>query len=558
MTLNPEDILRSLDESQRAVAKQLIGPVVVRAGAGSGKTRAITHRIAYGVQTGVYAAEHVLAITYTRKAMLEMKHRLRSLGITGVTVNTIHAEAMQQLAAGWHKTTNSSLPELILNNQPLLQEVAVEQGLAVNETSLERLAEEVDYRKVSLLTIEEYAAHATATDRLRGDLDVADVLRVMQAYEDRKLEQRLMDWNDVLSLTAGMLLHDPQLLGEVHKKYRFFTVDEFQDISPLQYELLNIWLGDRENICVVGDASQTIYSFSGANQRFLLDFGREHPLAQEFLLQQNYRSAAEIVTSANTLIADRPGALTLSAVRGRSGYPVRGAVFETRSEEVQAVLTAISADLKSGIKPSEIAILARTSFDLTEFAAALRANGIACETKTDIPFFSAQEIMKFTALLQQYSSHAHADSPAHTERLLAEIMHAVSGSTKTPESIRLTAVLGEFERLAGESRVSLNAFRKHLNELENAGLSPAMEQVRLLTIHAAKGLEWSRVYLVNATDSSLPNRRAHSKQAVAEERRLAYVAITRARDVLRISLAQEGQEKPSRFLREAKIPVSYF
>lgn len=302
-----ERVLAGLDDEQRIVAATLTGPLCVLAGAGTGKTRAITHRIAYGVHTGVYSPQRVLAVTFTARAAAEMRTRLRDLGASGVQARTFHAAALRQLQFFWPQAVGGQLPNLLDHKANLIAEAARRLRLSTDRAAIRDLAAEIEWAKVSMLTPGNYLSR-TAGRTAPAGFDFTTVSRLFQAYEDVKTDRNVIDFEDVLLITVGILQEDPRVAAAVRAQYRHFVVDEYQDVSPLQQRLLDLWLGDREELCVVGDASQTIYSFTGATSSHLLRFPEKFPEAQIVKLVRDYRSTPQVVGLANDLLAARTAA----------------------------------------------------------------------------------------------------------------------------------------------------------------------------------------------------------------------------------------------------------
>ena len=294
-------ILAGLDDEQRAVAEAVEGPVVVLAGAGTGKTRAITHRIAYGVETGAHDPRRSLAVTFTNRAAGEMRGRLRTLGVEGVQVRTFHAAALRQLRYFWPRLSGNVFPELIASKSRLVVEAARTAGLATNSALLRDLASDIEWAKVSQLDAEGLLTSPLAAGR-NWSVDLAQFAKVFSAYDEIKHDRGLLDFEDVLLVTVGALTTRPDIADEIQSAYRWFTVDEYQDVNPLQHRLLTLWRGDRDDLCVVGDASQTIYSFTGARSEYLRTFRTEFPDATEVRLVRCYRCTPEIVSVANSVI----------------------------------------------------------------------------------------------------------------------------------------------------------------------------------------------------------------------------------------------------------------
>ncbi|HRK46631.1 MAG TPA: ATP-dependent helicase, partial [Nocardioides sp.] len=296
-------LLSALDPEQRQVAEALRGPVRVLAGAGTGKTRAITHRIAHGVASGVYAPTEVLAVTFTTRAAGEMRTRLRSLDAGGVQARTFHSAALRQLRYFWPHVYGTELPQLIESKLGLLASATRRQRINTDQALLRDLASEIEWAKVSNVSPTSYAATADARGRSVAGHSPEVVAHVFEAYEEVKRDQGRMDMEDVLLLTAGMLAEDERVAAQVRRQYKWFVVDEFQDVSPLQSALLDLWLGGRDELCVVGDPAQTIYSFAGANADYLRDFPAKYPGTTSVELVRNYRSSPQVVEAANTLLA---------------------------------------------------------------------------------------------------------------------------------------------------------------------------------------------------------------------------------------------------------------
>ncbi len=348
-------LIESLDESQRAVALALVGPVRVLAGAGSGKTRAITHRIAYGVETGVYTAEKVLALSFTVKAAGEMRARLGALGVDGVACRTFHSAAMRQLAHFWPDLIGGDLPKVLHTKSTTLKRAAAQLNIRASDELLRGIAAEIEWRKVRLLSMAEYEA-AIPHRALPSGLSTDAALSLITRYEDLKDEQRNLDFEDALIATLGMLHSEKWVADRVHEQFRFFVVDEYQDVSPVQRALLDAWRGNHSEVCVVGDPNQTVFGFAGASDEHLLRFDSEFPGATTIELERNYRSSPEIVRLANATVPNSP--LELVSMR-ESGPAPRVIASTTDDAEARAIGDAIRADIAAGTHPSDIAVLYR-------------------------------------------------------------------------------------------------------------------------------------------------------------------------------------------------------
>ncbi|PRA82948.1 ATP-dependent helicase [Microbacterium sp. MYb66] len=545
--------LDALDERQRAAASVLRGPVAVLAGAGTGKTRVITHRIAHGVDTGAYSPSRVMAVTFTAKAAGELRGRLRALGVEGVAARTFHATALAQLNFFWPTLAGSPAPSIIDNKVRMLGQAADAIRLRPSTATLRDIASEIEWRKVSMLSIDQYAA----LGRPVSGVDAGQLVELMRGYEALKDDRRQLDFEDVLLACAGMIEAEPRVAASVHEQYRHFTVDEFQDVSPLQNRLLDLWLGDRHDICVVGDASQTIYSFAGAEQRYLLEFERRHPDATVIRLETNYRSQAPILAAANALMHGRPGALELVPAREQftADAPTVTA-YDTEGEEAAGIAAAISARIEAGASPSEIAVLYRAHAQSALLQQALAAEGIPTSVLGGTRFFAMPEVRQAILALR-----AAAVAPTEqgflpgVQRVLREL-----GLTDEPPAAG-GAQRGGWEarrailRLAEEagSDATLRSFSDALMARAKDQHEPTMRTVTLSTLHAAKGLEWPHVHLAGWAEGSLPISYATTFEAIDEERRLAYVGVTRAARTLSLSWSRSagrGERSPSRFLEE--------
>jgi DNA helicase-2/ATP-dependent DNA helicase PcrA len=545
--------LEGLDERQREAASVLRGPLCVLAGAGTGKTRVITHRIAHGVDTGAYSPGRVMAVTFTAKAAGEMRGRLRALGVEGVSARTFHASALSQVNYFWPTLAGDSAPSIIDNKVKMLAHAADGLGMQLDTATLRDVASQIEWRKVTMRSIDAYAA--ARPDGI-GRLSLERVVDLQRAYEKLKDERRQMDFEDVLLACAGMIEAEPQIAAAVREQYRHFTVDEFQDVSPLQHHLLQLWIGDRHDICVVGDASQTIYSFTGADAKFLLDFPRRHEGARLVRLETNYRSTEPILDVANELMRDRPGSLHLQAVSGAEGPTPAVRAFDDDAAEAAGVARSISDAISSGVDPGSIAVLYRAHVQSAGIVGALANVGVAATVLGGKRFFDQSEVRQAVMALR-----AASVAPLETGFLatVRDVLRSLGLTDDPPPAggaLRdaweaRAAILRLAEDAAAET--TLREFTDDLLARAKDQHEPATRTVTLSTLHAAKGLEWDHVHLVGLSEGFLPISYATTFEAVDEERRLAYVGITRAARTLSVSWARSSgrsDRAPSRFLRE--------
>jgi DNA helicase-2/ATP-dependent DNA helicase PcrA len=564
VTDGPERLLDALDADQRVAAEALLGPVCILAGAGTGKTRAITHRIAYGVATGVYAPNRVMALTFTTRAAAELRGRLRQLGASGVAARTFHSAALAQLNYFWPLMVGGSLPGILDGKGRLLGQAAERLRLKVDTATLRDVAAEIEWRKVSSLSVDGYAralegGPAAPARPAPGSLTVEQAVALQQAYEDLKDERRQLDFEDVLLVCAGMIETEPSVAMHVREQYRFFVVDEYQDVSPLQQNLLELWLGDRSDVCVVGDASQTIYTFAGARNSYLLEFGKRFDDATVLRLEENYRSTPPIVETANRLMRGRAGALTLrSHVGGNRGEQPEISGYRTDLAEARAVAAQIHDELEAGGRPESIAVLYRVGVQSAVLENALSDAGISYQLRGAKRFFDLPEVKQAVMALRAASVSVTGEP---LFKSVSDVLRSLGWTQQAPEAkgaVRdrwesLNALMGLVDQT--EPGTTFRRFTDELLERQASQHEPTLAAVTLATLHSAKGLEWDSVYLVGLNEGLVPISYAATPAQIDEERRLLYVGITRARRRLRMSWAQTGGGRartatPSRFLAE--------
>ncbi|GLI28441.1 hypothetical protein ARHIZOSPH14_26830 [Agromyces rhizosphaerae] len=558
MSDDPDSLLDGLDDQQRRAAEALLGPVCVLAGAGTGKTRAITHRIAYGVRTGAYTPERVMALTFTTRAAAELRGRLRTLGAAGVATRTFHAAALAQLNYFWPLVVGGSAPAVLDGKARVLGQAAERLRIRVDTATLRDLAADIELRKVSGLSLDEHAVRLTSRGA-PGALTVEQALDLHRGYEAVKDEARRIDFEDVLLATAGMIEQEASVALHVREQYRFFVVDEYQDVSPAQQRLLDLWLGDRSELCVVGDASQTIYSFAGARPDYLLGFESRYPDATVLRLEHNYRSSAPIVEIANRLMRGRPGALALTSERSEASPP-RPVVRDHPSDiaEARQVAQRVLELIEAGEAPESIAVLYRVNAQSAVLERALDEVGVSSRLRGARRFFDQPEVKQAVQALRA-ASLTIADEPLF--KSVSDVMRSLGWSQTPPEGPG--AVRDRWEaynalvRLVDdvEPGTTFRRFTDDLLERAAAQHEPTVSAVTLATLHSAKGLEWDTVFLVGLCEGLLPISYATGIEQVDEERRLLYVGITRARRRLEVSWAERGGQSrsvraPSRFLRE--------
>ncbi|NBQ92495.1 MAG: ATP-dependent helicase [Micrococcales bacterium] len=552
MQLEAEQILEALDDRQREAAQSLLGPTVILAGAGTGKTRTITHRIAYGIARGDFSENRVLALTYTNRAAGELRARLRGLGVPMANAKTFHSAALAQLEFFFRSLYAVETPRVQDSKAKNLAAAAAKLKLKLDPNTLRDLASEIEWRKYSMLSLEQYEQAMANRPQVSG-LSATKNLEIQQAYESLKLKAKQLDWEDVILLCSGMLRAEPRALAQVQQQYRFLTVDEYQDISPLQQDLLDTWLGDRSDICVVGDPNQTIYSFTGATSNYLENFSGRYPDATVVSLSYNYRSNPEIIRIANKVRAHQ-SMDALTAIRP-SGTVPEVLSFPTKTEEALWLAKEVRKQVQSGIKASQIAVLYRINSQSELIERALADVGLEFQVRGGQRYFNRPEIL---SAIRMVRAEASMPSGKSLYESVTAIVRALGWQSAAPTEIGKLdqwEALNHFVQIAEElgDAATIQSFATEIEERQRSQHEPTKESVTLSTIHAAKGLEYKNVFIIGASEGYLPISFAKTEGELAEEQRLFYVAVTRAKDNLFITWAKQDvefnrQNSPSRYL----------
>ncbi|WP_308194747.1 ATP-dependent DNA helicase UvrD2 [Pseudonocardia kujensis] len=552
-----------LDEEQRAAVTAPRGPVCVLAGAGTGKTRTITHRIAHLVRHGHVAPGQVLSVTFTARAAGELRTRLRALDAGGVQARTFHAAALRQLRYFWPQVVGERPWQLLEGKLRLIGQAAARARAGTESDALRDLATEIEWAKSSLITPESYPAEVA---RLRRDVPgpVEQIAQVYAGYEALKNQAEALDFDDLLLHVAAALEEHRAVAEEFRDRYRCFVVDEYQDVTPLQQRVLDAWLGERDDLTVVGDANQTIYTFAGASPRYLLDFPRRFPEATVVRLTRDYRSTPQIVACANSVIGAARGRVAGSRLRLVGQLPPGPdpdfAEYEDEPAEAAAVAAKIRRLVADGTPPAEIAVLFRINAQSESYEQALTEAGVPYQVRGGERFFTRAEVRRAMVALRTAPPLPDGmDLVTGVRRVLSTVGltdEPPAGTAMRAQWESLLALVGLAEELAAvEPQADLRRFSAELETRADASHPPVVQGVTLASLHAAKGLEWDVVFLVGLVDGTLPIQHAEGDEsAIEEERRLLYVGVTRARRVLRMSWAlarasgRGRQRRRSRFL----------
>ncbi|MDP9797661.1 DNA helicase-2/ATP-dependent DNA helicase PcrA [Catenuloplanes nepalensis] len=579
-----DSVIAGLDPDQLRAVTAPAGPVCILAGAGTGKTRAVTHRIAHRVTSADVSPRHVLAVTFTARAAAEMRARLVALGVPGVQARTFHAAALRQVRYFAPRILDGrAMPQLLESKARLVTLAAGRAGVRADRIIARDLAGEIEWAKSSLVEPGEYPVAAVKATR-EPPLAPERVAEVFAEYERVKRSQGVIDFEDMLRAAVWGIEEHADVAEEIRSQYRHFVVDEYQDVNPLQQRLLDAWLGGRDDLTVVGDASQTIYSFTGATSSYLIDFARRFRGATVVRLTRDYRSTPQVVGLANAVIGAARGAearLRLELVGQRAPGPEPELrIFADEPDEAAAVARRCVELIRAGTPAREIAVLFRTNAQSEAYEAAFTDAHVPYVVQGAERFFERTEIRQAMVALRAATRSTPSDTPLRTA-----VVDALAATGWTPDSpppggaarerwealaalVRLAvdfaavpAILPIGEGGAVQRDATLAGFNDELARRAAQQHAPALEGVTLASLHSAKGLEWDAVFLVGLADGTLPTSYARTPEALEEERRLLYVGVTRARHWLWLSYGQSRSpggrpRRPCRFVPRFEKPAA--
>lgn len=539
--MSAEQVLEGLDDEQRLAATTFDGPLAIIAGAGSGKTTTISARIAYGALTGDIDPERCLALTFTTRAAGQLRSRLRLLGAPTVATRTIHSAALRQLRYFWPMLDGTRPPQVLADTGALVRDAAESLGVRLPARATRELLTDIAWAKSNFID-EQRFAHEYVLRRPAAD-NAHVAARIYGEYESLKRKTFAMDFDDVLLYLLAVLDENSDALSMVRRQYRHITVDEFQDLTPLQFRVLKEWVGPRGDICAVGDPAQAIYGFAGASASFLRRFDQEFGRARVVQLRTNYRCAQAVVAAARC-IGDSNKPTAHAAPQAPTGV-VTQSEHSDQIAEVHAIGAEIGRLLDLGHAPADIAVLVRQQEQARLLATELRVMGIATVERAATDLFDRPEIRQ---ALHQLRTMALVEPEANAlESVMAiahglgwsETWHSVESASVQPQSWDSLSIVVEVARRLQEQDPQTVIFDV-LEELERRAESfdiPAAPAVSVLTMHAAKGLEWDIVFIPDVSAKQAEPRwvGAGGSAALEEEARLLYVAVTRARQQVWLS-----------------------
>jgi DNA helicase-2/ATP-dependent DNA helicase PcrA len=521
-----DGLLQGLNEAQARAVQSEVQPLCILAGAGSGKTRVLTRRIAHRAAIGDLEPRHVLAVTFTRKAAAELTTRLRDLGLRdSVAAGTFHALAYAQLRSRW--SDRGIRPPALLDRKAGFVARLLPAALTRRGVSAIDIVTEIEWAKARLVRPDDYPAAASLAGR-RVSVETATVAEVFARYEQRKRERRMVDFDDLLRLCRRDLVEDAEFGAAQRWRFRHFFVDEFQDVNPLQHQLLEAWLGGRRDLCVVGDPNQAIYAWNGADASYIRNFDRHHPGGETVRLDTNYRSTPQVLALANEVLRSAKPALV--ATRPDGTIPTIRPHPDDRAE-AQAIARAVRDAHRPQAQWRDQAVLVRTHAQTAILEEELHRAGIPFRVRGGSGLLDRPEVKQALRELR---------GARDLRSGLADLMESADETADDDRATNLAALLRlAHDYQAVDAQTTTAGFLAWLNDVTAEQPQSDGDGVEIATFHAAKGLEWPIVHLAGLEQGLVPITYARSREALGEERRLLYVAITRAQRELHLTWAQQ-------------------
>jgi DNA helicase-2/ATP-dependent DNA helicase PcrA len=565
-----QQLLTGCDADQVEAITTEATPLLVLAGAGSGKTRVLTRRIAWRVLSASAASSHVLALTFTRKAASELRTRLRALGLPdSVTAGTFHAVALaelKRLSAERHQS-----PPVILSSKARVLIELTEGGFPAASTPrgrqagrrpalagtprdhgagsgpgplISELAQEIEWAKARCIRPEGYERSAALAGR-RCSWAPAEVAEAWRRYELEKRRRGVLDFDDLLIRCEAELATDAEFAASARWRFRHLFVDEYQDINEVQLRLLRAWMAGGSDVCVVGDPNQAIYAWNGSDPRAIIEFAEQFPTASVVRLRTNYRSTMQVLSVASAVLGDGEPAPA-------GGPSPEGAIptiteYATDLEEAAGVAAALRLAKRPGRRWSQLAVLARTNGQLSLFEQQLRAGSIPCRVGGSGYLrrpWVAEAVRQASRLSSGAELAAFADDLRSGLEFDDDEARDEAGAAPAEQRLEERIDLAELVRLLGEylgddPAPTGTSWRAWLDTVVRDEGPAGRDAVDLTTFHRAKGLEWAVVFVTGLEEGLVPVAHARDPDALAEERRLLYVACTRAEEELHCSYALE-------------------
>jgi DNA helicase-2/ATP-dependent DNA helicase PcrA len=556
-------LVRGLTPSQREAVLSDDRPLCVLASAGSGKTTVLTRRVARRVLDGSADPSRCLVVTFTRKAAKEIGGRLERIGVPGgVWAGTFHAAAYSQLRRLWHDRSER-VPGVLAEPSRLVRDLLAGEGREATGARGSRaswslasaIADDIQWARARMVSADRYEEVAEAEAR-RSALGSQSVARLYDLYEAEKRRRGLVDLDDLIETCASLIEDDPRVAELTRWRVRHLYVDEFQDLNPAQWRLLKAWLGDRDDLFVVGDPLQSVYGWNGSDPRLLDRLPVLLPGTRVLLMSENHRSSPQIVSTAGALVR-RYGLVvdTVATPPGRKGDGPAPVVrsFDSDTDEALAVARWLRSAHRPGRSWSQLAVLARTNARLSPVAETLSRLGIPYRlneqrTPTRLPEQLAEDGGKTSSHADAGGRPTDATSEAlarlrvapRTESLRCALAEIVTSLDELP--VKLLRLADEYA--SEDPDTSARAFVAWVaatSSEDELGRLPR-DAVQLTTFHKAKGLEWDSVAVIGLEDGTVPIAYAQTDDSLAEECRLLYVALTRAEERLWCSWAATREE----------------